>query len=104
MAGTLPGLDRFAYAYRHCRGVERLFYEIERAVADRIDCHRNVAAAGDRKDRGPVLPRIQRLQQFKTGAARKMHINENACRRTPVRSIEKGFAVGEACDFQALVA
>src|SRR5690606_23904321 len=44
-ATTLPGCDRFRHAGDHGLCVERLLDEVERAVTDRLDRHRDVALA-----------------------------------------------------------
>ena len=79
---VLPAADRVAHARHNGGRVERLFDEIERAVADRLDRRGNIAEAGNDEDRRRIVVRIDLFQQIDARATGQMHIDEHACRRS----------------------
>src|SRR6478752_4588910 len=54
-----PGLDGLAHPRHHGAGIEWLLDEIERAVLDRLDGHRDVAHPRDDEDRRGILLRVE---------------------------------------------
>ena len=70
-----------AHACRDRSGIERLFDEIERPAADRIDRHGDITAAGNDQDRRRIALGIELVQHVEPGTAGQLHVDENAARR-----------------------
>src|SRR5262245_49037165 len=71
------GLDRLAHAGHDFGGAKRLFDEVERAVSDRVDRHRDVALAGHDQDRRWIVLGVELLEDIEPGAARNMHVEND---------------------------
>ena len=78
---VLPGADHLAHAGHDRGGIEWLFDEVERAVADSGDRRRDVAAAGHDEDRRWIALRVEPSQQLEAGAARQVDVEQNTVGR-----------------------
>src|SRR5205085_888264 len=75
--------------------------EIERAILDRLDRHRDIAGARDDEDRRRVMLRVEVLEDIEPGLTRHVHIEDYAGRRPRSCGGEKRSALGETRDLIA---
>src|SRR5262249_10939658 len=73
-------LQRLAHAGHDLAAAKRLLDEVERAVLDRVDRHRNVALSGHDEDRHRIILGIELLKNVEAGAARDVDVENDADR------------------------
>ena len=80
---------------------ERLFDEIQRAVLDGADRHRDVPLPGDHEDRRRIILAMKLFQDIEAGLSGDIHVEQYAGRRPCPRDCQQGRAVGETDDLIA---
>jgi len=97
------GCDRFAHARHHLVAAKRLLDEIERAVPDGINRHRDVALAGHHEGRHRVVAGVEFLEDIEPRLARNVDIKDDACGTACARRRQHRGAVSETHDLVAFL-
>ncbi len=81
----------------------RFFDEVERARFHGLNRHRHVGIAGDHDRRQAMAVAVELLEQFEPAHSRQIGVDEQACRFTGIKGLQKGLAACIVIDNAAIV-